>query len=101
MTEIHNSQTNGQANGSSPHQTIDQVRELLFGAEQRTLETRITNLQAELAAARESYEDKLAALRSEHMAALERIEADNRHRVAKMAEAIEQAGRAIAILAGK
>jgi uncharacterized coiled-coil protein SlyX len=59
-----------QANGAdvqntSPAQTIDQVKELLFGSEQRDLEQRIVELEAELAKTKADFADQVQSIKAD------------------------------------
>ena len=91
--------TNGAGAPQAP--TIDQVRELLFGNEQRTLETQLGALREELKATRAEFERELAALRKELTSSIERSDAGGRERLRKTGDAISEIGRTIASLAEK
>lgn len=85
----------------SPAQTIDQVRELLFGAEQRTMEAQLNALRADMVANREDLERKLAQVQAELKAAIEQCDAEHRNRFAKTGEAIVHIGEMIGALGGR
>jgi DNA-binding transcriptional MerR regulator len=85
-------------NGGGSAPTIDQVRELLFGQEQRTLEARLEELRRELAATRTEFENKIAALRKESVVALEANDKAHCERFAKVGRALEEVGRAVGAL---
>lgn len=88
------------ANGATPPPTIDQVRELLFGNEQRTLEAQLVTMRAEMDQVRTELEKKINDLKAELNTALAKTDSEHKERFAKVGQAIQQVGRDIGGLAG-
>ena len=91
--------TNG--SGSAPPPTIDQVRELLFGNEQRTFETQLAAINEELKAIRLNFDYEVAALSKEMTTKFEQADTANRERFRRTGEAITEVGRSISALSEK
>lgn len=88
------------ANGAAPAPTIDQVRELLFGQEQRTLEAQLETVRTEMDQMRLELEKKVADLKNELNASLSKTDSEHKERFAKVGHAIQQVGRDIGALSG-
>lgn len=87
-------------NGAAPAPTIDQVRELLFGQEQRTLEAQLDTMRAEMQQMRSELEKTISDLKSELNTALTKTDTEHKERFAKVGHAIQQVGREIGGLSG-
>lgn len=96
------SKPNG-ANGDVAAQqpTIDQVRELLFGNEQRTLEAQLITVREELKATRAEFDRQLSELRQELSGKIEKSDQSSRDRIRRTGEAIAEIGRNISALSEK
>lgn len=88
------------ANTATSAPTIDQVRELLFGQEQRTLEAQLAGVRDEMQQMRAELEKKIADLKSEMSAAIAKTDTEHKERFAKVGQAIQQVGREIGGLSG-
>ena len=93
--------TAGATEKQSGDDTIMQVRELLFGQEQRSFEAQISSLRAEIAVMKQEFEERLAASEASLQAALAEGEAANKERIAQIGEAIQFVGRTIGALSEK
>ena len=83
---------------ATPPPTIDQVRELLFGHEQRTMGAQLAALRADLENVHREFERQVADLRREFATLAEQADVANRERFAKVGQAIEQIGREVGAL---
>lgn len=88
------------ANSATAAPTIDQVRELLFGQEQRTLEAQLAGMRDEMQKMRMEFEKKIADLKTELNAAVAKADTEHKERFAKVGQAIQQVGREIGGLSG-
>lgn len=87
-------------NGAAPAPTIEQVRELLFGQEQRTIEGQLAEIRTEMQQMRSELEKSIKDLKSELNSALSKTDAEHKERFAKVGQAIQQVGRDIGGLSG-
>ncbi|MEO0635523.1 MAG: hypothetical protein AAFY73_02630 [Pseudomonadota bacterium] len=95
------SKTPEATNGAAAPQTIDQVRELLSGAEQRTFEDQLSKLRADMQAMQSDLEGQLKNARKELSDAVAKADTDHKARLAEVGSAIEEVGRAIGSIANR
>ena len=82
-----------------PAQTIDQVKELLFGSEQRDLKDRIQALETELLATRKQLEKAIDQLRLDSEKSNEAIKQANADAIGSIGNLLQTAGKGISELA--
>ncbi len=88
-------------NAAAAAPTIDQVRELLFGSEQRNFENQIAALSKEIEQARAQLEQKISETEKSLRSSLDQVDAAHKARFAKTGQAIADVGRSISALSEK
>lgn len=88
-------------NNEQSQPTIEQVRELLFGREQRTLETQLADLRAEVAALSKAMSEDVKQVRAEQHQANQALERNSNQMIKSIGSAIEALGRDIGKLTAK
>lgn len=102
MNIVKGSQAENAAEPNVPGSpTIDQVRELLFGQEQRTLETQIKILRSDMERMQSEYENRLIIAERDLQTAISTVDADYRDKLNAVGEAVQNLGKLIQSIANK